>query len=81
MKKGATRAKIIAASNIGCVLTLQMGAFSVTIENSNLVLSARNLPKVKIIVSSNLNVKDLLEADNLIITESAILEITERLSK
>ena len=32
MKKGATRAKIIAASIIGCVLTLQMGAFSVTIE-------------------------------------------------
>ena len=32
MKKGATRAKIIAASILGCVLTLQMGAFSVTIE-------------------------------------------------
>ena len=32
MKKGASRAKIIAASIIGCVLTLQMGAFSVTIE-------------------------------------------------
>ncbi len=31
MKKGASRAKIIAASIIGCVLTLQMGAFSVTI--------------------------------------------------
>ncbi len=32
MRKGATRAKIIAASIIGCVLTLQMGAFSVSIE-------------------------------------------------
>ncbi|MCR5671083.1 MAG: energy-coupling factor ABC transporter permease [Butyrivibrio sp.] len=32
MKKGATRAKIIAASILGCVLTLQLGAFSVTIE-------------------------------------------------
>ena len=32
MKKGATRGRIIAASIIGCVLTLQMGAFSVTIE-------------------------------------------------
>ena len=32
MKKGATRLKIILASIIGCVLTLQMGAFSVTIE-------------------------------------------------
>ncbi len=32
MKKGATRAKIILASILGCVLTLQMGAFSVTLE-------------------------------------------------
>ena len=32
MKKGASRIKIIAASIIGCVLTLQMGAFSVTLE-------------------------------------------------
>ncbi len=32
MKKGASRAKIIAASIIGCVLTLQLGAFSVCIE-------------------------------------------------
>ena len=32
MKKGATRAKIALASILGCVLTLQLGAFSVTIE-------------------------------------------------
>ena len=32
MKKGATRGKIIAASILGCVLTLQLGAFSVCIE-------------------------------------------------
>ena len=32
MKKGASRGKIIAASLIGCILTLQLGAFSVTIE-------------------------------------------------
>jgi cobalt/nickel transport system permease protein len=32
MKKGMSRGKIIAASIIGCVLTLQMGAFSVTLE-------------------------------------------------
>ncbi len=32
MKKGATRGKIIAASIIGCVLTLQMGALSVSLE-------------------------------------------------
>ena len=32
MKKGATRGKIILASILGCVLTLQLGAFSVTLE-------------------------------------------------
>ena len=32
MKKGASRGKIILASILGCVLTLQLGAFSVTIE-------------------------------------------------
>ena len=32
MKKGATRGKIIAASILGCVMTLQLGALSVSIE-------------------------------------------------
>ena len=50
-------------------------------ENAYLELSARNIPSVRIILPSNLNVKDLLEADNVIITEAAINEITERLSK
>ena len=50
-------------------------------ENGNLELAARNLPNVKIILPLNLNVKDLLEADSLVMTEAAILEITERLSK
>lgn len=50
-------------------------------ENACLELAARNLPSVRIILPSNLNVKDLLEADNVIITEAAINEITERLSK
>ena len=50
-------------------------------ENAYLELSARNLPNVRIILPSNLNVKDLLEADNVIITEAAITEIPARLSK
>ncbi len=50
-------------------------------ENAYLELSARNLPNVKIILPSNLNVKDLLEADNVIMAEAAVKEITERLSK
>ena len=48
-------------------------------ENKNLELAARNIPSVKIILPSNLNVKDLLEADFVVMTESAVNEITERL--
>ena len=50
-------------------------------ENKNLELSARNLPNVKLILPSNLNVKDLIEAQTIITTESAIAEMTERLAK
>ncbi len=48
-------------------------------ENKNLELSVRNIPSVKVILPSNLNVKDLLEADSVVITESAVNDITERL--
>ncbi|MDD3012756.1 MAG: 50S ribosomal protein L4 [Candidatus Gastranaerophilales bacterium] len=47
--------------------------------NQNLELSARNLPNVKLILPSNINVKDILEAESILITESAIEDITERL--
>ena len=48
-------------------------------ENKNLELAASNIPSVKIILPSNLNVKDLLEADFVVMTESAVNDITERL--
>ena len=48
-------------------------------ENQHLELSARNIPSVKLILPSNLNVKDLLEAGSVIMTESAVNELTERL--
>lgn len=48
-------------------------------ENANLELAARNIPSVKMILPSNLNVKDLLEADFVVMTESAVNVITERL--
>ena len=35
-------------------------------ENKNLVLSARNIPSVKLLLPSNLNVKDIVEADTII---------------
>lgn len=49
-------------------------------ENKNLELSARNIPSVKLLLPANLNVKDLLEADFVVMTESTVKEITERLS-
>ena len=48
-------------------------------ENKYLELAARNIPSVKMILPSNINVKDILEADFVVITESAVNEITERL--
>ncbi len=49
-------------------------------ENKYLELSARNIPSVKLLLPTNLNVKDLLEADFVVMTEAAVKEITERLS-
>jgi len=49
-------------------------------ENANLELSARNIPSVKLLLPTNLNVKDLLEADFVVMTEAAVNEITQRLS-
>lgn len=48
-------------------------------ENKYLELAARNIPSVRLILPTNLNVKDLLEADFVLITEAAVNEITERL--
>lgn len=48
-------------------------------ENAYLELAARNIPSVRLLLPSNLNVKDLLEADSVVITEAAVNEITERL--
>ena len=50
-------------------------------ENKHLHLSSRSLPNVKLILPSNINVKDLLEADKILMTESSVKEITERLLK
>ena len=49
-------------------------------ENKNLALASRNIPSVKLLLPTNLNVKDLLEADSVVITEAAVNGITEKLS-
>ena len=48
-------------------------------ENKYLGLAAGNIPSIKLLLPSNLNVKDLLEADFVVMTEKAVKEITERL--
>ena len=48
-------------------------------ENKFLGLAAGNIPSVKLLLPSNLNVKDLLEADFVVMTEKAVNDITERL--
>lgn len=48
-------------------------------ENQHLELASRNIPYIKLLNPNNLNVKDLLEADNVIITESSANLITARL--
>ena len=50
-------------------------------ENQHLELAARNLPNVRIILPSNINVKDILEADSVVMSEAEVSEITERLMK
>ncbi len=50
-------------------------------ENQHLELAARNLPNVKVILPSNINVKDILEADSVVMSEAAVTVITERLMK
>lgn len=49
MKRGTTKAKIIGASILGCVLTLQLGAFSVTLET--LVSGITELPFATFVVT------------------------------
>ena len=48
-------------------------------ENKYLSLAGRNIPTVKMILPTNLNVKDLLEADYVVMTEAAVNAITEGL--
>ncbi|RPI25922.1 MAG: 50S ribosomal protein L4 [Acidobacteria bacterium] len=50
-------------------------------ENRNLFLSSRNVPKVKMVTSSGVNVYDLLNHEHLLISKQALLSIQEVLQK
>jgi large subunit ribosomal protein L4 len=48
--------------------------------NKNVYLSSRNIPKVKLVTVNDLNTYDLLNCQKLVITESSVKTIEEKLS-
>jgi len=45
--------------------------------NDNLTLSIRNIPNVQLLYANTLNLRDLLLAKNILITEKALTNITQ----
>ena len=43
----------------------------------NLVLATRNLPNVKLVTFNEVNAYDLVSADNMLITEAALVKLEE----
>ena len=58
-----------------------MASVGLPILDKNLYLSARNLPKAKVAVASDLNTYGVLDAAVLVVTESAVAKIEEVLAK
>lgn len=48
-----------------------------SLENKNLILSSRNLPRVKVVDSTGLNIYDLLYHEKLLISKEAVEKISE----
>lgn len=49
-------------------------------KDENVYLSARNVPTVKLILADNLNIRDLLAADRVVVTASALERVKENYS-
>ena len=49
-------------------------------ENTNVELSARNIPGVKVVDSKGINVYDILNSDKMFVTEAAVKAIEEVLA-
>ena len=58
---------------------LKIGKAMVVIEgqDENVILSARNLPKINTAVAENINVYDILKGDTLVLTKGAVAKIEE----
>jgi len=69
--------KVIEIAN---ALKLDSALFLIHEKNTNLELSARNIPGIKVIRSEGLNVYDILKYRNLVILEASIKAIEGRLS-
>ena len=50
-------------------------------KNENLFLSGRNLPKTQVLVASDLNTYDIINADTVLFLEDAVSIVNERLAK
>lgn len=66
--------EILSKLNVGKALIISDN------DNTNLELSARNIPKIKILKTEGLNVYDILKYDKLIIIEASIKGIEGRLT-
>lgn len=60
-------------------LTDNKSIFVMAGENTNVVLSSRNIPNTMAVRAVDLNTYDILHCDKLILTESSITQLTERL--
>ena len=58
-------------------LKLQKALVVIGEKNANVQLSARNLPKVRTVISNSINVYDILKYDTLVLTKDAVAKIEE----
>jgi large subunit ribosomal protein L4 len=77
-KVGAPKTKQIAAF---LAKFEQDSALIVDVENNNLMLSTRNLPKAKFLPQIGLNVYDVLRYKHLFLTKEAVAKVQEGLAK
>jgi len=58
-------------------LKLQKALIILDKKNDNVALSARNLPKVRTVLTNSINVYDILKYDTLVLTKDAVAQIEE----
>jgi large subunit ribosomal protein L4 len=74
-KTGALHKALKGLGGTGKVLIVSSG------ENSNLTLSSRNLPNVKLVPGTGVNIYDVVNSELLLFSREAILQLQEALSR